>query len=345
VDLNWNNVGQGDYMIVATVIATSCSRDLNTVTVIENAVPVPNVTSSDADDKICEGTSVTLFAGDITGISWQWDNAADLNDDELQNPIATPTISTTYSVTVTDGNACTASGAITINVDASPTININDDQGNTFIICEGDDIILTGTSTNTIVNWNWSTGDATQSTTVAPTLTSPYTLNITDDNGCTNSQVQSVTVNDRPTANAGSDEIMCNGVGVTLTATATDGDGVYTYLWNTGDATDVAIVNPANNTTFTVTVTDGNNCNHSDDVNVTVVSNPTVAVAPEAGFSASICDGETTNLEASPAGGTGVYTYNWLPGGQSTDIISVSPPNAVLDAVPALFGLCSKHEQ
>lgn len=333
VDLTWNNVTAGDYMIVATTGA-SCSIDLNTVTVTQNPIPNPNPTSSDADDRICEGNTVTLNAGDLTGVSWAWDNAGTLNNATIQGPIATPLVSTTYTVTVTDANGCQNTGSITINVDSKPTININDDQGNTFTICEGSDITLTGTSTNPIASWSWSTGDNTASTTVSPTLTTPYTLDITDINGCTNSKIQTVTVNDRPTANAGSDEIMCLGVGVTLTATVTDGTPGYTYAWSDGGSTASTTVNPLNDATYTVTVTDANSCSHTDDIFVDVVENPTV----DAGVDQAICHGDVANLVATP-GATGLapFSYTWLPGGLSGASVNVSPTNAVYDAAPIVY--------
>lgn len=335
VDLTWNNLLAADYYIEATDQITLCTVDYPLETITEN--PLPAVAPTIDDNPVCEGTTTLLHANAPTAVMWSWDNAASIaGSNTIANPVASPSGFTNYTVTVTDANGCINSGSVSVNVTAAPTININDDQGNTFTICEGDNITLTGTSTKAIATWSWSNGDATASTTINPTTTTTYNLSVIDTDGCTNDKNQVVTVNDRPTANAGSDEVMCSGVGVTLTASATDGDGSYSYLWS-GGATPAAqsnTVNPLNDATYTVTVTDGNGCWHTDDVFVDVVTNPTVSVGAAAGFSLAICDGESTDLEATPAGGTAPYNYNWPHSGASTSIVTVNPSNPVLDAGP-----------
>ena len=330
-NLTWNNVPAGTYKVVATTAApASCPRELNTVTITAYPLPTPSPTSSNPGNRVCLGNSITLFSGDATGSSWDWTPAATLNNASFQNPIATPAVSTTYSVTVTDVYGCQASGSITILVDAVPPININ----GTFTICNGASTTLTGTSTHTIVDWLWSSGDVTPSTTVSPSITTPYTLTVTDNRGCVNSRTQTVTVNDRPTANAGPDRVMCFGAGVTITATAINGTPPYNFLWSDGTNNATTTVNPLGNSVFSVTVTDANLCSHTDDMQVTVVTNPTV----NAGLDQAICHGATATLTAAHAGGgTAPYGYTWLPGGASGASIDVSPTNPVYDAAPILY--------
>ena len=341
IDLTWSNLNADDYYITAEDQGTSCSADYALVTVIMNALP--SVTPLVDDASLCSGNSTQLHANETTGViisTYAWDNtSATLNDASLEEPTATPTNDITYTVTVTDVNGCVNSGSKAVTVIAAPPILIEDDQGGTFEICEGEDITLTGTSTSTIASWNWSTGDITPATIISPTTVLPssvitYTLSVIDADGCTNSKIQDVTVYDQPTANAGSDVKMCDGVGVNLTATATNGDGAYNYDWSNGANTAATNVTPGNDATYTVTVTDGEGCTHSDDVFVDFVTNPTVSVAAAAGFDLAICDGESTDLEAIPAGGAGGYTYNWPHSGASSAIVTVSPPNAVLSGPP-----------
>lgn len=335
-NLTWNNLPAADYFIRAVNQTTLCPVDYPLRTIVQNTLPVvaPTVDAN----PVCNGSTTTLHANAPTSVSWLWDNAASITgSNTIANPIASPTAYTNYTVTVTDVNGCQNSGSVAVSIAATPTININSGIG-VFTICEGDNITLTGTSTKTIATWNWSSGSSTSSTTVAPGTTTTYTLTVVDIDGCTNSKGQTVTVNDRPTANAGSDEVMCVGTGVTLTATATDGTAPYSYLWSGGTTptSQSTTVNPANDATYTVTVTDANGCAHSDNVFVDVVINPTVTAGAAPGFDLSICDGESTDIMATPASGTPPYTYLWPHSGASSQTVTVSPPNPVFNAGPVL---------
>ncbi|MFA6402582.1 MAG: PKD domain-containing protein [Salinivirgaceae bacterium] len=336
-NLTWSNLSTANYFVRITNQTTLCTIDLPIENIAEN--PLPVVAPTIDDNPVCNGTTTLLHANAPTATAWVWNNAASITgSNTVPNPVASPIAFTNYTVTVTDANGCQNSGSRSVSVTAQPTININDDQGNTFTICEGDNIILTGTSTKSIAVWAWSNGAATPSTTVAPGTTNTYTLTVTDTDGCTNNKSQVVTVNDRPTANAGSDEVMCVGTGQILTATATDGNGVYGYAWSGGTtpANQSTTVNPANDATYTVTVTDGNGCFHSDDVFIDVVTNPTVSIAAALGFDLAICDGESTDLLATPASGTAPYVINWPHSGASTNTVTVSPGNPVFNAGPVL---------
>ncbi|MEM7035868.1 MAG: HYR domain-containing protein, partial [Bacteroidota bacterium] len=101
------------------------------------------------------------------------------------------------------------------------------------------------------------------------------TYSITDNNGCTNSSSQTVTVEAAPTATAtGTDEV-CPGAN---DGTATAGPAGQSYMWNTG-ATSQTITGlaPGN---YVVTVTNSNGC--TDIASVTVAAgvdntNPTIS--------------------------------------------------------------------
>ena len=81
----------------------------------------------------------------------------------------------------------------------------------------------------------------------------------TDGNGCQNTDAVLVTVNALPSVSAGSDQNVCNGGAVTLT-----GSGASSYTWDNG-VTDGVSFTPGSTTTYTVTGTDGNGCQNTDD--------------------------------------------------------------------------------
>lgn len=108
------------YVVIATSSVPSCF-DSDTVDV--NLYPTPFVDAG-RDYTVPIYTSV-MIGGNPTGIgavSLTWSPAAFLNDPTISNPIASSTLVTTYTVTMTDVNGCTASDSIT--VDLYPELNI-----------------------------------------------------------------------------------------------------------------------------------------------------------------------------------------------------------------------------
>lgn len=64
------------------------------------------------------GTQVQLDAGG-GGVKYQWIPSGSLSDDQVRDPVATPTVTTAYEVTVTDSAGCVATGKILVVVESS----------------------------------------------------------------------------------------------------------------------------------------------------------------------------------------------------------------------------------
>ncbi|MBA4319371.1 MAG: hypothetical protein C0412_13295 [Flavobacterium sp.] len=73
----------------------------------------------------CSTPSTTLSASG--GVSYSWSPATGLSATNIANPIASPEVTTTYTVTVTAENGCTASDSVIISV--TNFIVANDDPG------------------------------------------------------------------------------------------------------------------------------------------------------------------------------------------------------------------------
>ncbi|MEN0003527.1 MAG: LamG-like jellyroll fold domain-containing protein, partial [Bacteroidota bacterium] len=113
---------------------------------------------------------------------------------------------------------------------------------------------------------------------------------------------------------------ICAGESTTLTANVIEGSGV-SFLWSTGATTPSITVTPGTTTDYSVVITDSNGCTASDEATVTVNPVPTV----DAGNNRTICVGGSTTLTATPSGGTGPFTYTWMPGNLSGASVNVSP--------------------
>jgi PKD domain-containing protein/type IX secretion system substrate protein len=102
--------------------------------------------------------------------------------------------------------------------------------------------------------------------------------------------------------------------------------GAPVYQWSaniTSNALgDTAIANPIGSSTYTVTGTDSSGCSGSTSVNVTVGSAPTVTATTSAD---TICSGQQVDLEATFQGPAFAAQIEWLPGGMTTQTVTVSP--------------------
>jgi hypothetical protein len=102
-----------------TVIATSgaCSTTSNASIVTVNALPTVTVSPSTAT--VCNGTTTTLTASGAATYVWTPSTGLDVTSGAVVK--ATPSSTTTYSVSGTDANSCVSSGTATITVNALPT--------------------------------------------------------------------------------------------------------------------------------------------------------------------------------------------------------------------------------
>jgi gliding motility-associated-like protein len=100
-----------NYMVIAQL--ADCIPDTNYVAVVVNPLPTVKLSPNQA---ILEGSTAQINATGtkIAGISWS--NAASLSCDSCFDPIASPTITTTYVVSVKTNFGCKSSDTVTISV-------------------------------------------------------------------------------------------------------------------------------------------------------------------------------------------------------------------------------------
>ena len=255
--------------------------------VVDQSITVnglPNV-SAGSDQSICSGESVTLTASGAATLSWD-------NGIGATNPATvSPTTTTTYEVTGTDGDGCVNTDQVIVTVNNVPSIS-----GSTEVCAES-----TITLSSDITGGTWDSDDdgvATVSASGVVTGVSAGTVNITYtmSTGC--EDTYSVTVYAKPVI-SGTLTGIANGSTETLTATGTPASSNPWTSSNTAIATvnSTGVVTPLSTGTTTITFTNSNGC--SSTVSFVVSAAPSITSTVT-----EVCSGGSINLTASPAGGS-----------------------------------------
>lgn len=156
--------------------------------------------------------------------------------------------------------------------------------------------------------YSWSNGAAAQTATGLGAGT--YTLTVTDANGCTMTDVETVTSFGGPMANGISGTpVLCNGLSTgSSTINPFAGTSPYTYNWSNG-----ATGKPATGLAagiYTVTVKDAAGCTLVSTVTITEPGSITTTITAVAAG----CGSPTGSASVAASGGTGSLTYTWSSG-------------------------------
>ncbi|MES2827007.1 MAG: gliding motility-associated C-terminal domain-containing protein [Bacteroidota bacterium] len=182
------------YRRVLTYNPCSIATPSDTVTAIIVYVPIPTVS---AEETVCIGNSVTLTA--TGGIRYAWSPALGLSATDIASPMAKPTATTNYTVTVFNGNCITAL-QVKVIVVAKPTVNAGADKE----IMNGSKVQLDAQITDSEgATYSWTPATYLDNPAIANPVASPtqqitYRLTVKSANGCF-SESDEVTINVRET--------------------------------------------------------------------------------------------------------------------------------------------------
>ncbi|MEW5852369.1 MAG: Ig-like domain-containing protein [Myxococcota bacterium] len=276
--------------------------------------------TADPEVTICAGGAATIGPEVVDGYQYTWVPTDGLSAPQSAQPSASPTTTTTYQLTVTDpATGAQGTAQVQVTVLSPPVAH----AGAPRSICTGQSTTL-GSPAEPGLTYQWSHAlspdlGSTAELTVTPEATTTYRLLVSDAAGCTSSSEVEVVVRPLPVASAGPDATLRIGSPTTLSASAEQGTPPYAFQWSSDNAACVSspcidtldapqtLVQPQDNTLFTVTVTDASGCSAQDSVLVTVDD----ALWVEAGVDAFVCAGESVSLLGSATGGVAPYMLSW----------------------------------
>ena len=236
-----------------------------------------------------------------------------------------------YTVTVTDANGCTCTSSMTVT--EPPALNCSVSVDNPISCTGGNDGKLTAMVSGGTPGYSfmWSNGATTAM--INNLSAGTYTVTITDANGCTCTKT---VVLDNPNALVCdiiiNDQISCvNGNDGKLTATASGGTPGYTFMWSTGATT--AMISNLPQGTYTVTVTDANNCQCV--TSVTLNDPPQLNCSIAENNPISCFGGSDGSLTGFGNGGTPPYSFSWSTGAVTQTINNLSQGTYTLTVTDA----------
>ena len=303
-------VSPGANIIYTVTGTTSGCTNTAVQSISVNATPVLTITPSST--LICSGNVATLTAGGA--VSYVWTSGPSTAGYTI-NPSAT----TIYTVTGTT-SGCTNTAVQSISVNTTPVLTITPSS---TVICSGKVATLTAGGAG---SYAWTSGPSTAIYTVNPLANISYTVTGTTS-GCTNTAVQSISVNATPALTiTPTSTLICSGNAATLTAS-----GAGSYVWASGPSTAGYTINPSATTIYTVTGTTSG-CTNTAVQSISVNATPVLTITPS---STLICSGKTITMTAS-----GATSYVWASG-PSTAIYTVTPPANIIYTVTGTSSGCT----
>ncbi len=290
--IQWSDMSAGTSITVnspgtysVTVSDSDGCNSETSVEVVENALPVPNISGVFS---VCPVgvTSTTLDAGGgFTGYSWSSGGTSQLE---------TVTGPGSISVTVTDNNGCEGEQTVTIDEFATTDPVITGDN----TLCPAQETTID--AGDGFASYSWSTGDLTQQINISGIGT--YEVTVVDNNGCETQGSFTTSPADVPEPEILGDANFCEGDFTTLTV-----NGVYdSYSWNgfgtpNTDGSQYTVAAPG---VVMLDVTNEEGCVGSTFIEVLQIPLPN----PTINGNSTICQGETGFIDA--GGGYSMYLWN-----------------------------------
>jgi len=224
-----------------------------------------------------------------------------------------------HTVQMTDNNGCVAIDSLLLSqpdsIELAFTLN--------GLLCE--DVTLGSATASAIggteagtYDFLWSSGQNTP--TNSNLQQAIYTVTVTDDNGCTNSDDLDLSTVNGFAVNFTSSKISCNGrTDGAITATAINGIAPYSFLWSDGETNPIRTGLSVG--WYKITITDDIGCEVVDSMYLDVVS-PMYSIL--SGTTKTSCNTAEGSAFIDMTGGTQPYDILWSNGATADSIVNLA---------------------
>lgn len=309
----FTNLPAGTYNITVTD-AYTCPTE-TVVTITDPGVPTtsPQLIDPETCDMLNGFVIMNQGSGGTGPYSYNIGNGNQNNNPNFINLAAGD-----YDLTITDATGCTSIAPVTIPFVTGPTLTIPTVVNETCAIENGS---FTAVSTMGTPLYSYNIGGASQNSPTFSGLPSgTYALTVTDDNGCTDTE--SVTLENIPgpsalTVVSVSPDFCGQSTGMVM-VTPTGGSEPYLYDIGFGDDNSSTFAN-LDGGTYTVTVTDLNQCTAVANVFIPSEDGATLSVASSTDANCGQASGSVT---ISAINGSSPYAFDIGNGPQNSSTFS-----------------------
>jgi hypothetical protein len=305
------NLAAGSY-VVTIEDANHCKAILAATITQPAALSGNTMTSPEACLK-GDGLAAVFVNGGTTPYAYQWNNGG-------TNASLMKATAGEYSVTVTDGNGCTATYSATVGTVDGPIASAASTNVGCFGAATGSIQLVVGSGTQPF-GYQWSNGST--AALLSGVAAGSYTATVTDANGCTAIVSETITQPVKALLVDGQvTNILCQGFdNGAINLTVDGGTAQYGFVWNTGNTTqNLSGLAPG---FYKVTVTDANGCTATFG---DAINQPALPLSLDVASITPIdCFGNSTgSITLSAFGGIPGYQFDW-GGGLNSPTISNLP--------------------
>ena len=275
-----------------------------------------NIAISNDTVMACPSSGITIGHPPLPGYTYAWTPSIGLNNAAISNPLAKPSVPTTYTLFVTNPFGCQTRQ--TIHVGLLPPVNANYEVPSS--ICKGGKVQLKASGAT---KYSWFPATGLSSTTIPNPIASPDSTTVyylvASNTQCSDTIPIRVDVVPFPIADAGKDKTTCPGGSIEIGVTPKSG---HTYYWLQEKYVSNAYLSktiatpPSNNFPYILKVTNEYGCTSYDTVIVKIEN----TLKAKTSSDTTICRGDGIRLQAS-----GGSKYQWFMGVNISDTSSPKP--------------------
>ncbi len=219
----------------------------------------------------------------------------------------------TFDVIVTDTNNCSQTLSVVITEPTLLSASVTTEDVTCFGFGNGEATVVATGGTGAYT-YSWQPGGSISST-ISSLAGGNYNAIVFDENGC--SITVPFTINEPAELRVNTFTTLAGCMLSNGTATALPVGGIppYNYEWSPGQSNTSLLENiPAGS--YAIEITDANGCTAISHASVSNTVSPSVSVVSN--IPASCFGGSDGSTEISITNGTGPFTYNWFPNGDTT---------------------------